>query len=193
MIRFLNLLALIAVIASAVSAYTVKYETIIVAEKLRKFEAELQRERDAVTILKAEWQLLNRPARLQAIAAPEAGMQTMSMRQAARAQDIPQRGPESDTIGSRIDGLLTGSIPSPAPARKTSGRTPPGAMPKAATTTPGKAQPKQAKADGARPPRTAGPVRIVPPANLGQTKRAEGPPPASGIGGLFRKIFGQGG
>lgn len=111
MIRFLNFLALSAVIASATWAYTVKYETILVSEKLKKRETELRRERDAIQVFAAEWELLNRPARLAALAKPEAGMQQLSARQVVHAKDIPAAQPAK---GDSLDALLTGSIP-PAP------------------------------------------------------------------------------
>ena len=110
-------------------AYSVKYETILVAEKLKKREGELAREKDAITILKAEWQLLNRPARLQALAAPEPGVQQLLARQIVRVGDIPQAKPEGDKLGTALDGLLTGSIPAAENARKATGKpvSPPGA------------------------------------------------------------------
>jgi hypothetical protein len=116
MIRFLNIIALIAVIGSATWAYSVKYETILIAEKLRKRETELQRERGAIAILKAEWHLLNRPERLQQLAKPEQGMQQLTARQVVSAADVPTVTPgETD----RIEDLLTGSIPTPDSAHKT--------------------------------------------------------------------------
>lgn len=119
MIKTLNVLALAALIGSATMAYSVKYETILVAEKLKKRESELVREKDAIAILKAEWQLLNRPERLQKLAAPEAGVQALSARQIVRANDIPQAKPEGDKLANALDGLLTGSIPEP---KKTSAK-----------------------------------------------------------------------
>lgn len=124
MIRTLNVLALAALIGSATAAYSVKYETILVSEKLKKRESELHRETDAILVLKAEWQLLNRPGRLQAFADQQSGLLPLSGRQVARAIDIPQAAQEADTIAKTFDSLLTGSIPTPDPARKSTGRTP---------------------------------------------------------------------
>lgn len=186
MIRFLNMLALIAVIASATWAYSVKYETILVAEKLKKREAELNRERDAVAILQAEWHLFNRPVRMQSLAKPEAGMQPTSAKQIARAADIPQAMPDK---GDRLDALLTGSISTPDGARKTltsrsspksTGATPapasraPGMTSRAVTaaTTTGAAR-GTAKAMAGQPLslRANGQARLVPPAKIGPTTR----------------------
>lgn len=130
MSRFFNLLAFVAMIGSAIAAYSVKYETILVTEKLKKREGELQREKDAITILSAEWQLLNRPARLQSLAPPESGMQALSVKQLAHAGDVPQAKPDAEK--SALDGLLTGGLPEPA--RKPQPNTPDAGSPRAAVT-----------------------------------------------------------
>ncbi len=200
MIRFLNVLALAALIGSATWAYSVKYETILVAEKLRKREAELQRERDAIAILKAEWHLLNRPERLQLLAKPEAGMQALSARQVVEAKDVPVAPVKTD----KIDDLLTGSIPTPDSASKatksakgttTASVLPTGtARPKPVTTTPA-AKPGQAKKtpEKTKTPSkvaTSAPARLMPPAPVGNTA----PPPAprsegGGLTGFLKKLI----
>ena len=139
MMRSLNLLAVAALIGSASAAYTVKYETILVAEKLRKREAEIQREREALRVLKAEWAWLNRPSRLEELAKSMADLQPLTARIVIRPGDIPARGETRDTIGDRLETLLTGSIPTPAAPRVAPGRTPaapgrPATPPKAGTT-----------------------------------------------------------
>lgn len=198
MIRFLNLLALAALIGSATWAYSVKYETILVSEKLRKREAELQRERDAIAILKAEWHLLNRPERLQLLAKPEAGMQPMSARQVVEAKDVPVAPVKSD----KIDDLLTGSISTPDSASKpaksaksttTASVAPAGAArPKPVTTTPA-AKPGQAKKTPEKaktlPKMASGaPARLMPPAPVGgnaPAPRSEG----GGLTGFLKKLI----
>lgn len=214
MIRLLNLLALIAVISSATWAYSVKYETILVAEKLRKREAELSREKDAVAILQAEWHLLNRPERLQSLAKPEAGMQTVSAKQIVRPADIPMATPGKMDA---IDSLLTGSIPTPDSAKKSpakSAGTTPGAAPKSGQTVktaspspttgnakaPAKATNATAKAGSST--KTAGktnaPIRLTPPAKVGaQPKTAPAvaaapapeAKPSGGLSGFLKKLI----
>lgn len=182
MIRFLNILALIAVIGSATWAYSVKYETILVAEKLRKREVELGRERDAVMILQAEWQVLNRPVRLQALAAPEGGMQSISARQVALPADIPLSMPNS---GDKLDALLTGSIPTPDSARKSATRS--GTTPStSSTTTKASTRPPGAARTTARTtartqttPGSQVPLRLVPPAKIGPQPKTEAAAPVA--------------
>jgi hypothetical protein len=194
MMRLLNLLALVAVIGSATWAYTVKYETILAAEKLRKREAELGREQDAVAVLKAEWHLLNRPERLQTLAKPEAGMQQLSARQVVRAADVPQAQPSA---GDRIDDLLTGSIPlTPDSARKSAAATTP--KPKSAgATTPGTAKSASPRtADTKTTPRapqksaSAAPVRLTPPARVGAAPGSPPEPqPSGGLSGFLKRLI----
>lgn len=191
MIRFLNLLALLALIGSATAAYTVKYETILVAETLRKREAELQRERDGVAILKAEWQLLNRPARMQALV-PAETLQPVSMRQIVRPTDIPQRGAEDD----KIEDLLTGSIPTPSATKKATGRTPAAPRMAGRTGEAGATQRATTPSRGPQPRITAekrsapAPVRLTPPVNVGRTETspAQSPPPAAATPSLLDRL-----
>lgn len=190
MIRTLNVVAVLALIGSAFMAFQVKYETILINEKLRKAETALQKEKDAIAILKAEWELLNRPSRLAMLAQPEAGMQSISVRQIGKATDIPKASDDADKIGAALDGLMTGSLPA-TPVDPQKKATPRPALPVAATPRP---QPRAAtpRPDAAKPataPRAASlapkpaprastppaggaPLALRPPANLGSTRPA---------------------
>ena len=64
MIRLLNLLAVLGLVASAIYAYSTKYETLNLAGQVSKLKSQLHKERQAVAVLRAEWQLLTRPDRL---------------------------------------------------------------------------------------------------------------------------------
>jgi hypothetical protein len=201
MIRLLNALALVALIASATWAYSVKYETILVAEKLKRHEAELQRERDAVVVLQAEWQMLNRAPRLQALAKPEVGMAIVSARQIARPQDIPQLMTSSS---DKIDSLLTGTISPPDAPRKTNRTATPLPMTPRPASQAGKSVTPSAnsstraglilsKSASARPLAgrvTGDPVKLVPPARLGQVRSAPDAQPASNpLTGFLKRLI----
>lgn len=175
MMRTFNILAIATLIGSATAAYSVKYETILVAEKLKKREGELQREKDAIAVLKAEWEMLNRPARLQALAPLEAGMQMLSVRQIVRASDIPARAAEKDPL----DSMLTGAIAAPARNTPRAGAPTPAAPPRQATrTTPAPRasvatpQPRATNAPKQSVPRAAqgAPLALRPPAPIGSTR-----------------------
>jgi hypothetical protein len=105
MIRFLHMVAISALIASAGYAYSIKYETLYHAEQVAKLRAKVQRERDAIAVLRAEWQLLNRPDRLQAAADRHLDLQPLNIKQLARLSDLPNRPPREDEIGRKLEAL----------------------------------------------------------------------------------------
>ncbi|MBA4335267.1 MAG: hypothetical protein C0420_10250, partial [Methylobacterium sp.] len=84
MIKLLHVVAIGALVSSAFYAYTIKYETTLEAEQVQKIRMKIHRERDAIAVLKAEWQFLNRPDRLQALAERHLDLQPFSVTQVVR-------------------------------------------------------------------------------------------------------------
>lgn len=105
MIRFLHIIAFAGLIASALYAYSIKYETLYQAEQVAKLKSKLQKERDAIAVLRAEWQHLNRPDRLQAVADQHLELQPLGPAQLARLSDLPERPPRIDEIGRKLEAL----------------------------------------------------------------------------------------
>jgi len=105
MIRLLNILAIAALIGSAVYAYTVKYETIYRAEQITKLKHEIQAERDAIGVLRAEWAHLARPERIQDLASKYLDLQPMTLNQVVMASAIPEKAPRVDSIGRKLESL----------------------------------------------------------------------------------------
>ena len=105
MIRFIHLIVICGLIASAGYAYSIKYETLYDAEQVAKLKAQAQKERDAIAVLRAEWHLLNRPDRLQAAADRHLDLQQLSIQQLARLSDLPERQPRGDEIGRKLEAL----------------------------------------------------------------------------------------
>lgn len=129
MIKLLHVIAIGALVSSALYAYTIKYETILQAEQLQKLKKQAHREREAIAVLKAEWQYLNRPDRLQALADKHLDLETLKIAQIVRWSDIPNRGPKVDSIGRKLEDLGLG-LPTETPRdRKSNGVTTPGARP----------------------------------------------------------------
>jgi hypothetical protein len=128
--RFLHFIAITALIASAGYAYSIKYETLFYVEQVAKLKTKVQRERDAIAVLQAEWQYLDRPDRLQAAADEHLDLQPMKIQQLARLSDLPNRPSREDEIGRKLEalGLLE---PTATPKDKTSdARTPTTQTPK---------------------------------------------------------------
>ncbi|WP_332691307.1 cell division protein FtsL [Bosea sp. (in: a-proteobacteria)] len=129
MIKLLHVIAIGALVSSALYAYTIKYETTLEAEQLQKLRAKAQRERDAIAVLKAEWQYLNRPDRLQALSDRHLDLQPLVINQIVRLSDIPTRGPKVDSIGRKLEDLGLG-LPTETPrSTKNSSSTTPGGRP----------------------------------------------------------------
>ena len=116
MLRLLNTLAIFGLIGTAAWAYSIKYETIYYAEQVKKLEKRLDRERDAITVLRAEWQHINKPMRLQILADRHLQLQALQATQIAKASELPAKAKEQDSIGNKLDQLLTGTVPG-APAK----------------------------------------------------------------------------
>ncbi|MGL4239854.1 MAG: cell division protein FtsL [Beijerinckiaceae bacterium] len=116
MLRLLNVFAVAGLIGTAMWAYSIKYDTIYYAEQVKKLEKRLDRERDAISVLRAEWQHINRPVRLQILADRHLQMQTLQQTQIAKASDLPAKPKVEDPLGDKLDQLLTGSTPA-QPAR----------------------------------------------------------------------------
>lgn len=114
MLKLLHVVAIGALVSSAVYAYSIKYETTLEAEHQQKLKAQTQRERDAIAVLKAEWQFLNRPDRVQVLAERHLDLQSFTVSQVVRFSDIPARGPKVDAIGRKLEDLGLG-LPTETP------------------------------------------------------------------------------
>lgn len=112
MLRLLNVLAILGLLGTAAWAYSIKYETIYYAEQVKKLEKRLERERDAIAVLRAEWQHVNKPTRLQVLSDRHLQLQALQATQIAKASELPAKPKEQDMLGSKLDQLLTGSVPS---------------------------------------------------------------------------------
>jgi hypothetical protein len=158
MIKFLHVVAIGALISSATYAYTIKYDTLLHGEQLAKLKQQSLKEREAIAVLKAEWQHINRPDRLQVLSERHLQLQPLAATQLVRFADVPNRGPKSDDIGKKLEALgltrdeaPTASLPKPVTPRPVVAKplTPRPAAPKAAVTRP--VTPKPPAAVTARP------------------------------------------
>jgi cell division protein FtsL len=69
MLRFINICLVIALVALAYVIYEGKYEARALDEDIRSLREDIETEQDAVAVLRAEWSLLNRPERIERLAA----------------------------------------------------------------------------------------------------------------------------
>jgi cell division protein FtsL len=84
MVRLLNVLAIAALVGSAIYAYSIKYETIFRGEQIVELRQQIKTEEDSIAILKAEWEHVSRPERIEALA-----NQFLTLEQPALRQIVP--------------------------------------------------------------------------------------------------------
>ncbi|MBX9758849.1 MAG: hypothetical protein K2Y29_08720 [Beijerinckiaceae bacterium] len=128
MVRWLNVIAVLALLGSAVYAYRTKYETIFYAEQIAKLRNQNQTERDSIAVLKAEWAHLTRPTRIQSLADQHLDLKQLTVDQIVQVTDLPDQPPRQDSIAKKLELLGLGEGTSPPRAART---------PAVAVTTPG--------------------------------------------------------
>ena len=117
--RFLNLCVLALLIAAAAFVYEIKFEATLRAERVAKMRGDIQRERDAIAALRAEWSTLENPARIQGLARRHLRLRPPESAQYDSLERLPERPPAivqppaTDAIADKIEDLnpVTGSIP----------------------------------------------------------------------------------
>lgn len=179
MIKLLHCVAIGALMSSALYAYNIKYETTFQGEQIQKMRAKIQKERELVAVLKAEWQHLNRPERLQALADRHLDLAPLQISQIVRPGDLPMRQPKTDAIGQKLEalGLIDPDVTSSTPKAMT----PKLVAPKAVVLQPVTPRKMQAKPGSPLPPKkiagkplkldpvTPRPNQTVPPRPRAQT------------------------
>jgi cell division protein FtsL len=103
--RYLNVIAVAALIGSAVYAYSISYQTMFYSAQIKKTKDQIQEKRDEIAALRAEWATLTRPQRLQQLAQKYLDLKTLAMNQIVGAQELPDRAPKVDTIGRELQTL----------------------------------------------------------------------------------------
>jgi cell division protein FtsL len=68
MLRFVNVCLVLGLVAIAYVIYQVKYETRALDAQILSLNKKIEEERDAISVLRAEWSLLNRPERIERLA-----------------------------------------------------------------------------------------------------------------------------
>ena len=121
MIRFVHLIVLAALVVAAVGVYTIKFESTVRAEHVAKLAAEIKRERDTIAALRAEWALLDNPARIQALVHRHLALKMLDPAQIERLDSLPERppmpvDPPVDAIATMIDALEAEPPPDTGPS-----------------------------------------------------------------------------
>lgn len=103
--RLMHGLAIAALIGSAAYVYGVKYQTIYASEQLVKTRHLIDKEKDAISLLRAEYAHLARPDRIQALADSKLALQSLALSQIATIDELPDAQPKIDSIGRTLESL----------------------------------------------------------------------------------------
>jgi cell division protein FtsL len=68
MLRFVNICLVLGLVALAYVIYQVKYQARALDAEIASLNKQIDLERDAIAVLRAEWSLLNRPERIERLA-----------------------------------------------------------------------------------------------------------------------------
>ena len=124
--RLLNICVIAALVLAAAYVYDIKYQSTLRAERVAKLRHDIQRERDAIASLRAEWARLGNPSRIQTLAQRHLDLKPFQTNQIDTFDNLPMRPPQivkpesGDPIGAMLEDssddltASTGSI-DPAP------------------------------------------------------------------------------
>ena len=125
--RLLNICVLILLVAAAAYVYEIKFESTLRAERVAKMRGDVQRERDAIAALRAEWATLDNPARIQGLVRRHLQLLPNEATQYDSLDNLPDRAPvvlqsqAADSIAVMIEDLdpnaSTGGVPGQAGQR----------------------------------------------------------------------------
>ena len=116
MIRFIEVVMVAATIVVAIALYAVKYDTGHVAAGIADLKRQIGEEREALSILRAEWSLLNQPGRIQELSEQHLELKPVQASQIKDYADIPEMPAEeamTDLVERSLSALERGGGPSP--------------------------------------------------------------------------------
>jgi cell division protein FtsL len=123
MLRFINICLVLGLVALACVIYQVKYQARGLDAEIRALNGQIDEERDAIAVLRAEWSLLNRPERIERLAQKHLKLAPAKPVQIVTLDKVTDR----DFDRTRLEQAPPAPVPDSAPAAKS---TPPGAKPK---------------------------------------------------------------
>jgi hypothetical protein len=125
-LRVLNLVVIGILVLAAAYVYRIKFDATVQAERLARMRGELRHERDKIAALRAEWEQLDSPARIETLAKRYLPLRPIAPTQFDVLDRLPERAAQdlatrADPIGGIIENLeqpsrveVTGTVPAAA-------------------------------------------------------------------------------
>jgi cell division protein FtsL len=99
MTRLISLLAVILVVAAAVGLYRFKGESQARAREIAELRTEIAKEQETISVLRAEWNYLDQPSRIQQLAERYLDLSRLEVEQISTVEALPMRPIDIDPSG----------------------------------------------------------------------------------------------
>jgi cell division protein FtsL len=105
--RIFNFVLMAVMIVGAVVSYGMKHKAELAADRVAKLQSGVAKEKNAIQLLRAEWSMLDQPARLQALVSRYSDyfqLQTFTPEQVSTIDEIPLRpiAPDPTTTAAKV-------------------------------------------------------------------------------------------
>ena len=87
--KFSTVMWMVVIVIASFMLYKVKYQVQALKNEVASTGRELEKEREALHVVNAEWAYLNRPARLQMLASKYLASTDLTVNQIAEVEEIP--------------------------------------------------------------------------------------------------------
>jgi cell division protein FtsL len=114
MIRVLNIVLVVAVIALSIGLYDIKYRAEAAEKRANQIERDIASEQEGIRVLRAEWSYLNQPERLQELAKRYTTLEPLKAAQIGSFADVPMPHKADDfyaPTGRKLLGGYAGVAP----------------------------------------------------------------------------------
>lgn len=107
-IRTMNIFALFLTAVMSIALYQIKYESENEDQGIAALKQKVEFEKEAITVLRAEWSYLNKPERLQSLADRYLELRPLRAEQIATFDDLPLRPQSPDLMAPRFGAPVGG-------------------------------------------------------------------------------------
>lgn len=109
MTRFIAILTVGLMLATAAALYRFKDQAAAIDAHIDEMRMQIAQERETINVLRAEWNYLNQPGRIQKLAERYLDLEQLEVEQLATLADLPMRPIDIDPYeGSRLGGFAGG-------------------------------------------------------------------------------------
>lgn len=184
MFRVANVVMVVALLVTAAVVYQLKYASTAEAERLATLRAQIRKERDAISLLRAEWARRTSPIYIQGLVERHLDMKRLDIDSISNLDDLPEKpSNHDDGIGGMIEALTDAPLVTSSTGKASTGKasgSPTAPIASGAATVPATSALRPAHTPTPKPPATASATpRPQPPrpAPAAQPEPTAPPPP----------------